>query len=155
MRMMDRWLRKVSPVATPGVVLALVLAAVGVGVGCAGGAKIPPEKPTGPPLPFVAGAYNCAASGTWRTTSFAGLVPAVQRAVANENAQEALSVLLSRHYDEEVTCVAGYIHDESVKQQMKATDKGLPAQRVAATTAWIDQQSARGLTVANYGGEAR
>ena len=53
-----------------------------------------------------------------------------------------------------MTCVAGYVHDESIKQQATATDKDLAAGRVAATTTWIDQQSARGLVVTNYAGEA-
>lgn len=113
-----------------------------------------PEKPTGPPLPFTAGSYDCAAPATWKTTTFAGLVPAVQRALANDDSQSALTVLLSSHYAEEVTCVAGYVHDDSVKQQETATDKDLAARRVAATTGWIDQQTARGLTVTNYSGEA-
>jgi hypothetical protein len=132
-----------------GVVVVLAL------VACSGSSpNIPPEKPSGPPLAFTAGSYDCAAPTTWRTTRFAELVPAVQRALANDNAQDALTVLLSRHYDEEVSCVAGYIHDESVKQAAAATDKDLATRRVAATTAWLDQQSARGLTVTNYGGEA-
>jgi len=151
--MMVRWLRRVATVGLPGVVLAAVLATAGLGCS-AGGPKIPPEKPTGPALPFNAGTYDCAAPATWRTTTFASLVPAVQRALANESAPDALTVLLSSHYDEEVTCVAAYIHDESAKQQAAATDKDLPARRVAATTAWLDQQTARGLTVTNYGGEA-
>ena len=115
---------------------------------------LPAEKPTGPPLPFTAGAYDCAAPATWKTGSFAALVPAVQRALANDDSQGALTVLLSSHYAEEVTCVAGYVHDESVQQQATATDKDLAARRVAATSAWIDQQKARGLTVNNYAGEA-
>jgi hypothetical protein len=148
-----RWLRKVSTVTAARVVMAVVLTLAGLGCG-AGGPKIPPEKPTGPPLPFTAGAYDCAAPATWRTTTFAGLVPSVQRALANKDGTDALTVLLSSHYDQEVTCVAGYVHDESVKQQATATDKASAAQRVATTTAWIDQQTARGLTVTNYAGEA-
>jgi hypothetical protein len=115
---------------------------------------LPPEKPTGPPLPFTAGSYDCATPAVWRTTSFAGLVPAVQRALANDDSQSALTVLTSSHYAEEVTCVAGYIHDESVQQQATATDKELAARRVAATTTWVERQAARGLTVTNYSGEA-
>jgi hypothetical protein len=116
---------------------------------------LPPEKPSGPPLPFTAGSYDCAAPATWKTTTFAGLVPAVQRALANDDSQSALTVLLSSHYAEEVTCVAGYVHDDSVRQQETATDRDLAARRVAATTSWIGQQTARGLTVTNYSGEAR
>jgi hypothetical protein len=115
---------------------------------------LPPEKPTGPPLLFTAGNYDCAAPATWKTTSFAGLVPAVQRALVNDDSQSALTVLTSSHYAEEVTCVAGYVHEESVQQQATATDKALAARRVAATTTWIGRQSARGLTVTNYSGEA-
>jgi hypothetical protein len=115
---------------------------------------LPAEKPAGPPLPFTAGAYDCAAPATWKTTTFAGLVPAVQRALVNEDSQGALTVLTSSHYAEEITCVAGYIHDESVQQQATATDKALAAHRVTASAAWIQQQSARGLAVSNYGGEA-
>jgi len=114
----------------------------------------PAERPVGPPLPFTAGAYDCAAPATWKTTTFAGLVPAVQRALVNEDSQSALTVLTSRHYAQEITCVAGYIHDESVQQQATATDKDLAARRVTASAAWIQQQSTRGLTVSNYGGEA-
>jgi len=152
MRKRVSWFRRISTVIAPGLLLGLAL--IGSGLGCGSGPKIPPEKPTGPPLPFTAGTFDCAATDTWKTTTFAGLVPAVQRALANDKAQDALTVLLSSHYDQEVTCVAGYIHDESVKQQATATDKDLAARRVALTTAWIDQQSARGLTVTNFGGEA-
>jgi hypothetical protein len=63
-------------------------------------------------------------------------------------------VLTSSHYAEEITCVAAYIHDESVQQQAAATDKDLAAHRVASSATWMQQQSTRGLTVSNYGGEA-
>lgn len=114
----------------------------------------PADDPNlGPAPPFLAGTYDCAAAATWKTTKFAGLVPAVQRALANDNPQTALGGLLRTHYDEEVTCVAGYVHDESVKQAASATDPDLAAKRVSATTVWIDQQTSRGLIVTNYGGE--
>ena len=153
MRMRIRWLRKVSTAIARGAALGAVLAGA-VSVACTPKPAIPPEKPTGPPLPMTPGSYDCAAPATWKTTNFAALVPAVQRALANDDAQGALTVLLSSHYDEEVTCVAAYIHDESVKQAATATDKDLAQRRVAATTAWIDQQSAHQLTVTNFGGEA-
>ncbi len=148
-----RWLG-VSTAVVRGAALAVVLAGVGLGACTSAQPQIPPEKPPGPPLALTPGNYDCAAPATWKTTSFAALVPAVQRALANDDAQGALTVLLSSHYDQEVTCVAAYIHDESVKQAATATDKDLPQRRVAATTAWIDQQSAHQLTVTNYGGEA-
>jgi hypothetical protein len=106
-------------------------------------------------LPFVAGTYDCGAPTTWKTTTFAGLVPSVQRALATDKAQDALNGLLSSHSDQEVTCVAAYIHDESANQQATATEPGLAAQRVTTTAAWIQQEAARGLMVGNYGGEAR
>jgi hypothetical protein len=136
-------------------VVATISAALSSGelLGCAR-PMAPPEQPTGRALPLVAGTYDCAAAATWKTASFAGLVPGVQRALANDNAQSALEILTHSHYPQEVTCVAGYVHDESVKQQATATDKDLAAVRVAATTVWIDQQSARGLVVTNYAGEA-
>jgi hypothetical protein len=151
MRNSTRWLPRFSTLSARAT--ALTLAAVGL-LACTPKPALPPEKPAGPPLPLTPGSYDCAAPATWKTTSFAALVPSVQRALANDDAQGALTVLLSSHYDEEVTCVAAYIHDESVKQAATATDKDLAQRRVAATTAWIDQQSAHQLTVTNFGGEA-
>src|SRR5207244_51071 len=113
------------------------------------------NTPAGPPLPFTAGIYDCGAPGTWTTTSFAALVPSVQRALAADQAQAALTGLLSSHSHQEITCVAAYIHDESVTQQATATDPELAGRRVTTTAAWLQQESARGLTVANYGGETR
>ncbi len=69
--------------------------------------------------------------------------------------ENALTGLLRTHAAQEVTCVTGYVHDESVKQQASATDKDLATKRVAATEAWLNQQSARGLIVTNYTGDAR
>jgi hypothetical protein len=134
----------------------LLVASILVGDGGCTPHPTPPTDPNlGPPPPFVAGTYDCAAPATWKTTTFAGLVPAVQRALASDNPHSALTGLLRGRADEEVTCVAGYIHDESVKQQATATEPELAAKRVAATTAWIESQSAKGLIVMNYGGEAR
>lgn len=128
-----------------------------LGAGGLGGCTHPPpsDPPVGPGPPFVSGTYDCGAASTWKTSSFAGLVPAVQRAVANDNPGNALTGLLRAHAAEEVTCVTGYVHDESVKQQATATDKDLASKRVAATQAWLDQQSSRGLIVTNYAGDAR
>jgi hypothetical protein len=131
--------------------VASILAGVG---GCTPHPTPPTDQNLGPAPPFVPGTYDCAAAATWKTTTFAGLVPAVQRALANDNPQSALGGLLRTHSAEEVTCVAGYVHDESVKQQASATDPELAATRVGATTAWIDSQSSKGLIVTNYGGEA-
>ena len=133
----------------------LLVAALGAGglMGCTH--PPPPDQNIGPAPPFVTGTYDCGAASTWKTSTFAGLVPAVQRAVANDNPDNALTGLLRTHAAEEVTCVAGYVHDESVKQQATATDKDLAGKRVAATQAWISEQSARGLTVTNYTGDAR
>ena len=90
------------------------------------------------------------------TTKFQeALADAQSRAVANDNPENALTGLLRTHAAQEVTCVAGYVHDESVRQQGAATDKGLAGKRVAATQAWLDEQSARGLIVTNYTGDAR
>jgi len=131
----------------------LLVAALGAG-GVACTHTPTPDPSIGPAPPFVSGTYDCGASSTWTTSSFAGLVPAVQRAVANDNPENALTGLLRTHAPQEITCVAGYVHDESVKQQATATDKDLAAKRVAATLAWINQQSARGLIVTNYTGDA-
>jgi hypothetical protein len=132
----------------------LALLAAETGGACTHTTTPPPQPPSGPAPAFVAGTYDCAAPATWKTTSFAGLVPAVERALANDNAGGALGGLLQSHYAEEVTCVAGYVHDQSVDQQATATDKDLPAKRVAATTTFIAAQSSKGLIVTNYGGEA-
>jgi len=133
---------------------ALLAAALGGG-GFAGCTHPPaPDASIGPAPPFVSGTYDCSAPSTWTTSSFAGLVPAVQRAVANDNPENALTGLLRTHAAQEVTCVAGYVHDESVRQQAAAADKDLASKRVAATQAWLDQQSARGLVVTNYTGDA-
>lgn len=132
----------------------VALAATLTSGACTQVATPPPETPTQPPPPFVAGSYDCAAATTWKTTSFAGLVPSVERAAVTDNPDGALTGLLGTHYAEEVTCVAGYVHDQSVEQQASATDKSLPARRVAATAAFIQRQSSRGLIVTNYGGEA-
>jgi hypothetical protein len=134
---------------------ALLVAALGAG-GFAGCTHPPaPDPPIGPAPSFVSGTYDCSASSTWTTSTFAGLVPAVQRAVANDNPENALTGLLRTHAAQEVTCVAGYVHDESLRQQAAATDKDLASKRVAATQAWLDHQSARGLVVTNYTGDAR
>ena len=127
-----------------------------LGAGGFGGCTHPPapDPPIGLAPPFVSGTYDCGAPSTWTTSTFAGLVPAVQRAVANDNPENALTGLLRTHAAQEVTCVAGYVHDESVRQQGAATDKGLAGKRVAATQAWLDEQSARGLIVTNYTGDA-
>ena len=127
-----------------------------LGAGGLGGCTHPPapDPPIGLAPPFVSGTYDCGAPSTWTTSTFAGLVPAVQRAVANDNPENALTGLLRTHAAQEVTCVAGYVHDESVRQQGAATDKGLAGKRVAATQAWLDEQSARGLIVTNYTGDA-
>ncbi len=133
----------------------LVAAAVAEGATSCSHPPTPVDPNIAPAPAFVSGTYDCAAPSTWKTSSFAGLVPAVQRAVANDNPDSALTGLLRSHAAEEVTCVAGYVHDESVKQQASATDRQLAAKRVAATAAWLDEQSARGLIVRNYSGEAR
>ena len=134
---------------------ALALLAAVTGGACTHTTMPPPQPPSsGGAPPFVAGTYDCAAPATWKTTSFAGLVPAVERALANDNAGGALDGLLQSHYAQEVTCVAGFVHDQSVDQQVTATDKDLPARRVAATTTFIAAQSSKGLIVTNYGGEA-
>ena len=132
----------------------LLVAALGAGGFCACTHTPTPDPSIGPAPPFVTGTYDCGAASTWKTSTFAGLVPAVQRAVANDNPENALIGLLRTHAPQEITCVAGYVHDESVKQQATATDKDLAAKRVAATLAWINQQSARGLIVTNYTGDA-
>ena len=144
-------------VSLPGIWPRILVTAAIVAGGSLGCTHAPPtaDQTIGPAPAFVSGTYDCAAASTWKTSSFAGLVPAVQRAVANDNPENALTGLLRSHAAEEVTCVAGYVHDESVKQQATATDKDLVNKRVAATAAWLDQQSSRGLVVTNYSGEAR
>jgi hypothetical protein len=133
----------------------LLVAALGAG-GLGGCTHAPtPDPNIGPAPAFVGGTYDCGAASTWTTSTFAGLVPAVQRAVANDNPDSALTGLLRTHAAQEVTCVTGYVHDESVKQQATATDKDLATKRVAATDAWLKEQSARGLIVTNYTGDAR
>jgi hypothetical protein len=135
-----------------GALLVAALGAEGFG-GCTHTAT--PDPNIGPAPPFVSGTYDCGAPSTWTTSTFAGLVPAVQRAVANDNPENALTGLLRTHAAQEVTCVAGYVHDESLRQQAAATDKDLASKRVAATQAWLDHQSARGLIVTNYTGDER
>lgn len=134
-----------------GLLLVAALGAGGFG-GCTHTAT--PDPSIGPAPAFVSGTYDCGAAATWTTSTFAGLVPAVERAVANDNPQNALTGLLRTYAAQEITCVAGYVHDESVKQQASATDKDLASKRAAATEAWINQQSVRGLIVTNYTGDA-
>ncbi len=102
----------------------LLVAALGAG-GFGGCTHTPtPDPNIGPAPPFVSGTYDCGAASTWTTSTFAGLVPAVQRAVANDNPENALTGLLRAHAAQEVTCVAGYVHDESVKQQASRDRQG-------------------------------
>jgi hypothetical protein len=133
-----------------GTLLVAALGAAGFG-GCTHAPAVDPN--IGPAPAFVSGTYDCSAASTWTTSTFAGLVPSVQRAVANDNPENALTGLLRTHAAQEVTCVAGYVHDESMRQQATATDKDLAGKRVAATQAWLDHQSARGLIVTNYTGD--
>jgi hypothetical protein len=149
------WRTMIKATAWLRILVVLVAGAAAVAGGACTHITPPtPESPAHPPLPFIAGTYDCTAVAIWRTTTFAGLVPAVERAVATDNPDGALVGLLGTHHAEEVTCVAGYVHDQSLEQQAAATDKALPAKRVAATAAWMQQQASKGMIVTNYGGEA-
>src|SRR4051794_17810257 len=96
--------------------LRILLVVTGVALGgasCKHGDPTTPVVMT-PPPPAMTGAVDCASTTTWTTTSFAALVPTVQRAVAQGNPQGALDQLLATHTNGEVACVAGYVHDQSV-----------------------------------------
>jgi hypothetical protein len=112
------------------------------------------KPPVGPAPPPTTGTVDCSASAVWTTTSFAGLIPPVERAAASDNPPSALTALLQTHSSGEVSCVVGYVHDESVAQSAAAPDDPLPGRRVAATQSWLDQQTAKGLIVTHYRGEA-
>jgi hypothetical protein len=130
-----RWLRIL--VLTAGVALA--------GTSCKHGDPTPTN--TSPPPPAVTGEVDCAGAAVWTTTTFASLIPPVQRAVAQSDPQGALNQLLQTHSNGEVACVVGYVHDQSVQQAASAPSDPLPGQRVAATQTWLDQQSQHGLTL--------
>jgi hypothetical protein len=130
-------------------VLRILIVTAGVALGgssCKHGDSTPPVVTT-PPPPAMTGTVDCSSSTTWSTTSFAALVPSVQRAVAQSDAQGALDQLLLTHTNGEVACVAGYVHDQSVQQATAAPSDPLPGKRVTATQAWLAQQAQKGLTV--------
>src|SRR6185369_120852 len=129
--------------------LRILLVIVGVALG---GASCKHGDPTTsvvttPPPPPVTGAIDCASATTWTTTSFAALVPSVQRAVAQSNPQGALDQLMATHTNGEIACVASYVHDQSVQQDAAAPSDPLPGQRVTATQVWLAQQAQKGLTI--------
>jgi hypothetical protein len=116
-----------------------------VGTSCKHGDPTPTN--TSPPPASITGSVDCAAADVWTTTTFATLVPPVQRAVAQSDPQGALNQLLQTHSNGEVACVVGYIHDQSVQQAAAAPSDPLPGQRVTATQTWLDQQAQHGLTL--------
>jgi hypothetical protein len=140
-----RWSWRRLP--TAAVVAALALAGA---AGCASGPPAPPPAPIGPQT----GTFDCATPAVWTTTTFAALVPDVETALAQPSPQTALSRLLQKHAPAEVTCVVGYVHDQSVAQKNDAPSNALAAQRADAAAAWLQDESTKGLTVVNYSGEA-
>jgi hypothetical protein len=129
--------------------LRILTAAGGLAGLAAGGCQHAPPKPDPVPPVVATGTVDCASPSVWQTTTFAGLVPGVQSAVADSNPQQALGGLLQSHSASEVTCVVGFVHGQSAAQAAAAPGDPLPAQRVAATEAWLQQESSKGLTVVN------
>src|SRR6476620_7795941 len=110
-----RWVRIL--ILTAGVALG--------GASCKHGDTTTTPVVTTPPPPAVTGTVDCSSTTVWTTTSFAALVPPVQRAVAQSDAQGAMNQLLATHTNGEVACVANYIHDQSVTQAAAAPSDAL------------------------------
>ena len=128
--------------------LRILFLTVGVAIGGASCKHADPTPTnTSPPPPALTGAVDCAATDVWTTTTFAALIPSVQRAVAQGDPQGALNQLLQTHSNGEVACVVGYVHEQSVQQATAAPSNPLPGQRAVATQSWLDQQSQHGLTL--------
>ena len=127
----------------------ILVVTIGVAFGGASCKHGDPTTPvvTTPPPPPMTGAVDCTSSTVWTTITFAALVPSVQRALAQSDAQGGLNGLLATHTNGEVACVASYVHDQSVTQAAAAPSDPFPGQRVAATETWLAQQAQKGLTI--------